>query len=107
MLGWFCVKLGESTADHPRNTSGLSAGQIGGSTSFWDGFGTNFGTTADCPGLKTVPSIGDFGWETQITISLVDLEFCTVDRPRQRAGLSASHEKCPKTAQLRVDIIKV
>ena len=107
MSGWFCVNLGKSTADRPLHSSGLSAGEIGETTYFWEGYGTNFGTTVDCPGLKTGPSADDFGWETQITSSLVELEFCTADRPRQRAGLSASHKKCPETAQLRVDIIKV
>ena len=82
MSGWFCVNLGKSIANSPCDISGLSAGQVGGTTSFWEGSGTIFGTTADYPGLKTRPSASDFSWETQITSSLVEFEFCTADRPR-------------------------
>ena len=42
-MDWFCVKLGESTADCPRRIGGLSAGKTSGTTSFWEGSGTTFG----------------------------------------------------------------
>ena len=45
--------------------------------------------------------------ETHIIGSLLGLKFCTADRPRQRAGLSASPEKCSETAQLRVDLLEL
>jgi len=61
---------------------------------------------ADRPLVKTEPSAGDFSWKTQIAGSLVDLEFCTADCPRQKAGLSARHEKCLETAQLEVGFLK-